>query len=264
MEWLKTHQHNSRLVRLFFSLQLFLTAFINASPAWLFLWWWQAGHLPSAALLFPSTHFCYFWRRQMLLLHPKKESESDAFWQNRCLLPLLEMDIRCQSRFSNGFSLSPYVDLLSILEMCSLMLLISNHFQLKKCVIESGHPWILLTPSGVPLVCSSAFRSILATIRVGACSCGLLVLYDFKETLRVTSPILALSVLVRICPEFKFWGLPPPEKRVVAPVVYPYLSLYGCQASFQNHLNVDLGGAWEMMWSLPFLLPRTPGLRAGN
>lgn len=55
----------------FFPFSYFLTPLISITSLAV-LWWWQARHLPSAALLFPSTHFCYFWRRQMLLLHPKR------------------------------------------------------------------------------------------------------------------------------------------------------------------------------------------------
>lgn len=74
----------------------------------------------------------------------------------------------------------------------------------------------------------AALRSegILATVNHvgGLLGNGLLVLYDFKEALRVTSPILALSVLVRICQNLNFEDYHLLKREVVAPVVYPYLS----------------------------------------
>ena len=54
---------------------------------------------------------------------------------------------------------------------------------------------------------------------------GLLVLYDFKEALRVTSPILALSVLVRIYQNLNSEDYHLLRREVVALVVYPYFSI---------------------------------------
>lgn len=211
----------------FFPFSYFLTPLISITSLAV-LWWWQARLLPSAALLFPLTRFCYVEGGRCSCYIQREFTRSDAFWQNGCLFPVLW----------NWYTLSKQVfQMVSLCHLVPDFLLHSGNvrfnvafqitFSWKKCVIESGHPMNTLNSvRDVSCLQLCIPRGLVTTVNYTGVLLGngLLVLYDFKEALRVTSPILALSVLVCIYQNLNSEDYHLLRREVVALVVYPYFS----------------------------------------